>query len=164
LESDLQGRSLFIEIESLSGDSDSAKTLCWRKSKGGALMKTISIFLALINSLLAGLLITFLISSVDFQHSALWWSMFRIVVASSIIMIGLLTWVDGVAHVNAGLMALSSISLVAIGAGTLVWTFERAQITGDMEYYMIVYGSSLFVQGIALLFGTTQDLAKTSAA
>ena len=127
-------------------------------------MKTISIFLALINALLAGLLITFLLSSVDFQVSSIWWSMFRILVASSIILIGLLTWLDGIAHVHAGLMACSSLSLVAIGAGTVAWTFHRALMTGDMEYYMIVYGGSLFVQGIALLFGISQAFGKASPA
>ena len=126
-------------------------------------MKTISIFLALINSLLAGLLITFLISSVDFQLSATWWSVFRILVAFSIIMIGLLTWVDSIAHINNGLMSLSSLALVAIGAGTIVWTLQRARMTGDMEYYMIVYGGSLFVQGVALLFGISQNTANASA-
>jgi hypothetical protein len=127
-------------------------------------MKTISIFLALINSLLAGLLITFLISSTDFQLSATWWSVARILIALSVIMIGLLTLVDSMVHVSPSLTGLSSVALVAIGAGTVVWTFQRAQITGDMEYYMIIYGGSLFVQGIALLFGTSQNLGKTSVA
>jgi hypothetical protein len=130
--------------------------------EGGAAMKTISIFLGLINSLLAGLLITFLISSVDFQVSATWWSVFRILIASSVIVIGILTWIDGVAHINAGLMALSSLALVAIGAGTVVWTFQRALITSDMEYQMMIYGGSLFIQGVALLFGTSQGQSKTS--
>lgn len=127
-------------------------------------MKTISIFLALINSLLAALLITFLISSADFRVSAPWWSMFRILVALSVISIGLLTWFDSIVHVNVGLVALGSLSLVAIGAGTVVWTFQRAQLTGDMQYYMIIYGGSLFVQGIALLFGISQGAGNTSAA
>ena len=121
-------------------------------------MKTISIFLALINSLIAGLLITFLLSSPDFQQSAVWWSVLRILIAVSVILIGLLTWLDGMLGIQAGLVAIGSIGLVAIGAGTIVWTFHRAQLTGDMEYYMILYGSSLFVQGVALLFGISQGL------
>jgi hypothetical protein len=128
-------------------------------SKGGAVMKTISIFLALINSLVAGLLITFLISSPDFHQSATWWSALRILIASSVILIGFLTWLDGMIGLNAGLIAMSSIALVAIGAGTVVWTFHRAQLTGDMEYYMIIYGGSLFTQGVALLFGIPQSSA-----
>ena len=127
-------------------------------------MKTISIFLALINSLLAGLLITWLISSVDFQISAMWWSMFRILVACSIILIGFLTWIDGVVSIHSGVMALSSLALVAIGTGTLVWIFQRVLLTGDMEYHMVIYGGSLFVQGIALLFGTSRGEGKASAA
>ena len=127
-------------------------------------MKTVSIFLALINSLLAGLLITFLISSVDFQVSAIWWSVFRIMVAFSVILIGIFTWMDSVAHVNTGLMALCSLALVAIGAGTIVWMFQRALITGDLEYHMVVYGGSLFVQGVALLFGTAQGRNQTFTA
>ena len=132
--------------------------------KGGAAMKTISIFLALINSLLAGLLITWLVSSVDFQISPLWWSMLRILVASSIILIGSLTWIDSIVSINSGAIALSSLVLVAIGTGTLVWIFQRALLTGDMKYHMIIYGGSIFVQGIALLFGTSVREGKTSAA
>jgi hypothetical protein len=132
--------------------------------KGGAGMKTISIFLALINSLLAGLLITWLISSVDFQTSALWWSMFRILVASSIILVGFLTWIDNIVPIHHGFMALSSLALVAIGAGTLVWIFQRALLTGDVKYHMVLYGGSLFVQGIALLFGTSTVQSEVSAA
>jgi hypothetical protein len=127
-------------------------------------MKTISIFLALINSLLAGLMIAFLLSSVDFQVSAVWWSVFRILIASSIILIGLLTWLDSLAHVHAGLMASSSLAMVALGAATVAWTFHRALMTGDVEYFKIVYGCSLFVQGIALSFGLSQGQGKISAA
>ena len=127
-------------------------------------MKTISIFLALINSLLAGLLITWLISSVDFQTSPLWWSAFRILVALVVILIGFLTWIDNVVPTHTGLMALSSLALVAIGAGTLVWIFQRALLTGDMEYHMVLFGGSLFTQGIALLFGTSSQEDRTSIA
>jgi hypothetical protein len=127
-------------------------------------MKTISMFLALINSLLAGLLITFLVSSVDFQTSSLWWSALKIMIALTVIVIGLLTWVDCVTFVNPGLIALSSLSLVAIGVGTIMWTFHRAQLSGDMEYYMLLYGGSLFVQGFSLLFGIAQGAGNVPAA
>lgn len=126
-------------------------------------MKTISIFLALINSLLAGLLITFLISSVDFRVSATLWSAIRILVASSVIVIGLLTWINAIGSIHPGLLATSSLFLVAIGAATVVWTFHRFQVTGDMEYYMIIYGGSLFAQGFCLLFGISQGSGTASA-
>lgn len=126
-------------------------------------MKTISIFLALINSLLAGLLITFLISSVDFRVAATLWSAIRILVASSVIVIGLLTWINAIGSIHPGLLATSSLFLVATGAATVVWTFHRFQVTGDMEYYMIIYGGSLFAQGFSLLFGISQGSETASA-
>jgi hypothetical protein len=119
-------------------------------------MKTISIFLALINSLLAGLLIMFLLSSVDFQVSPTLWSAIRIAVAASIIVIGVLSWIHMLSSIHPGILALSSLFLVAVGAATIVWTFHRAQLTGDMEYYMILYGGSLFAQGFSLLFGIAE--------
>ncbi len=119
-------------------------------------MKTISIFLALINSLLSGLFITFLISSPDFQISSSWWSMLRILAASTVIVIGFLTWADGMSHVHAGLMALAGIALIVIGTSTVVWILERILMTGHFEYRMIVYGGSLFVEGIALLFSLSE--------
>ncbi|MEO8357371.1 MAG: hypothetical protein ABI621_15805 [Chloroflexota bacterium] len=127
-------------------------------------MKTISIFLALVNSLLAALLITFLVSSVDIQYSPSWWSAARIIIALSVIVIGVITWAGSIGHVNPGLMALCSLALVALGAATTVWTFHRAQLSGDMEYYMIIYGGSLFIQGVALLFGLSSDQDSTSVA
>lgn len=119
-------------------------------------MKTISIFLALINSLLAGLLITFLLSSVDFQVSPTLWSAIRIVVATSIIIVGVMSWINALVPIHPGIVAMSSLFLVAVGAGTVVWTFHRAAASGDMEYYMVVYGGSLFVQGFSLLFGLAE--------
>ena len=127
-------------------------------------MKTISIFLALINSLLAGLLITFLLSSPDIQRSAIWWTMARILIALSVIAIGILTWLSSVASIKAGIVALASLFLVALGPATMVWTFHRAQLTGDMEYYMILYGGSLAVQGVTLLFGAFEERENTAIA
>src|SRR5215216_1339189 len=92
--------------------------------KGGVLMKTISIFLALVNSLLAGLLITFLFSSPDIQQSAIWWTMARIMVALSVIAIGVLTWISALGDVRPSLVALASLFLVALGPATMVWTFH----------------------------------------
>ena len=127
-------------------------------------MKTLSIFLALINSLLAGLLISFLVTSVDFQISMKWWSIARILLALSVIAIGLLSWIAAIVPIKPGLLVLGSLFLVAIGPATVVWSFHRASVTGHMEYYMILYGASLFIQGVSLLFGISQGLRSTSAA
>jgi hypothetical protein len=116
-------------------------------------MKTISIFLALVNSLLAGLILAVSLSPTEISQAAAWWSFTKIVAASFVILIGILTFVGSARSSSMGLMSLCSLFLVALGAGTIVWTFHLALTTGDMEFHMIVYGGSLIVQGMASLFG-----------
>lgn len=116
-------------------------------------MKTISIFLALINSLLAGLLIVFSLSGSEIHQAAVWWLLTKVLAGSSIIVIGILTWLGSIRTIKPGLIALSSLFLVALGAATVMWTLHLGLMTGDMEYYMFMYGGSLMVQGTASLFG-----------
>jgi hypothetical protein len=116
-------------------------------------MKTISIFLALVNSLLAGLLIVYSLSGSEIRQAAIWWSLTKVLAGLSVIVIGALMWFGTIGNVRPGLMALSSLSLVALGAATVVWTLHLAVVTGDMEYYMIMYGGSLIMQGAASQFG-----------
>ena len=127
-------------------------------------MKTISIFLALINSLFAGLLILFSLSSAESQQSESWWLLIKILAGSSVILIGVLTWIGSLGYVKPGLAALASIYLAALGAATAVWTVHLAQVTGDMEYYMLIYAGSLFIQGIAVLFGISPENRNSSIA
>ena len=115
-------------------------------------MKTISIFLALVNSLLAGLILAFSLSSTEIHQTATWWSLTKMTAASSVILIGALTWLGSARTLNSGLMALCSLFLVALGAATVVWTFHLALVSGDREFYMMLYGGSLAVQGMASMF------------
>jgi hypothetical protein len=116
-------------------------------------MKTISIFLALVNSLLAGLILAFSLSPTEIAQTEAWWSLIKVTAASSVIFIGVLTWFGSARTIRAGLMALCSLFLVALGAATIVWTFHLVLVSGDIEFYMVLYGGSLIVQGMASLFG-----------
>jgi len=116
-------------------------------------MKTISIFLALINSLLAGLLIVFSLSGSEIHQVVAWWLLVKVLVGLSIIVVGGLTWVGSIRTIKPGLMALGSLFLVAVGAATVMWTLHLGLVTGDMEYYMFLYGGSLMAQGTASLLG-----------
>ena len=116
-------------------------------------MKTISIFLALINSLLAGLLIAYSLSGSEIHQAATWWLLIKLLAGLSVIMVGLLTWVGSIRTIKPGLMTLSSLFLVVLGAATVMWTLHLGLVSGDMEYYMFVYGGSLMMQGTASLFG-----------
>ena len=120
-------------------------------------MKTISIFLALINSLVAGLLIAFSLSGSEIRQAAAWWTLMKTLAAFSVIVIGALTWLASMRTVRQGLMSLGSLLLVALGAATIVWTLHLALVTGDAEYYMLVYGGSLIVQGASSLFGVLEE-------
>jgi hypothetical protein len=125
--------------------------------KRGAVMKTISIFLALINSLVAGLLIAFSLSGGEIRQAAAWWTILKTLAAFSVIVIGVLTWLASMRTVRPGLMSLGSLFLVGLGAATSVWTLHLALVTGDVEYYMLAYGGGLIVQGIVSLFSVLEE-------
>jgi hypothetical protein len=125
--------------------------------EGGAVMKTISIFLALINALMAGLILAFSLSSTDLQQAATWWSLTKISAACCVILIAMITWMGSARTTNPGVLALCSLFLVALGAATVVWTFHIALVTRDVELYMVVYGGSLALQGMTSLFGFAGD-------
>ena len=127
-------------------------------------MKTISIFLALINALVAGLLIAFSLSGSEIRQVAAWWTLLKTLSALSVILIGALTWLAGMRTVNPGLMSLASLILVALGTATIVWTLHLALVTGDSEYYMLAYGGSLIVQGASSLLGVLQEPRDSVAA
>jgi len=120
-------------------------------------MKTLSIFLSLINSLLAGVILLASLTGNEIREAAFLWLFTKVLVAAMIIGIGVLTWLSNVLAFRPGLMALSSLFLVAAGAATAVWTLHLAIVTGDIEYYMVVYGGSLAMQGAASLFGLAEE-------
>ena len=126
-------------------------------------MKTISIFLALINALLAGLILAFSLSPTELSDAATWWSLTKIAAACSVILVAIITWLGSARTTNAGLMSLCSLFLVALGAATIVWTFHLALVSGDIEYYMVVYGASLGLQGMASLFGFADDSRRVTS-
>jgi hypothetical protein len=126
-------------------------------------MKTISIFLALINSLMAGLVLAFSISPAELDQAATWWTLTKIAAALCVIVVAVLTWLGSVRTTSVALMSLCSLFLVALGAATIVWTFHLALVRGGIEFYMILYGGSLIVQGIASLFGFADEPQHTSA-
>jgi hypothetical protein len=84
--------------------------------------------------------------------------------ASSVIFVGMLTWFGSARTIRAGLIALCSLYLVALGAAIIVWTFHLALVRGDMEYYMVLYGGSLAVQGMASIFGFAGETRNVSSA
>jgi hypothetical protein len=123
-------------------------------------MKTISIFLSFINALLAGLLITFSLSTNEIYHAEIWWSLIKIATSATVIVFGVVTWIASMNGSNIGLLFMGGIFVIVLGAVTIVWTFHIAVISGDMEYYMAGYGASLMAQGMSSLLGFGEDARK----
>jgi hypothetical protein len=121
-------------------------------------MKTLSIFLALVNALLAGLILAFSLSPTELAQAKTWWSLTKVTAASSVIFVGMLTWLGSTRTLRPGLMALCSLFLVSLGVATIVWTFHLALVSSDTEYFMVLYGGSLALQGAASLFGFATDV------
>lgn len=123
-------------------------------------MKTISIFLALINSLFAGFLILLDLSYNGIQQSILWWSLIKLSTASLIIVIGITVWLEVIGLIQSGPILLGSLFLIALGPATIVWALHVALTTGSLEVHMAVYGGSLMVQGTASLLGFAYESRK----
>jgi hypothetical protein len=119
--------------------------------------------LSLINSLLAGVILLASLTGSEIRQAAFLWLFTKLFVTLIIIAIGVLTWLGSMFTWKPALMALSSLFLVALGAATVVWTFHLAMVTGDMEYYMVVYGGSLAMQGAASLFGFAEESRNLTA-
>ena len=116
-------------------------------------MKTVSIFLALINSLFAGLLIAIDLSVSGIHQGMLWWSLLKLSTASLIIVIGITAWLEVTGLLPPAPMLLGGIFLIALGPAVIVWTIHLALTFGDIEYHMAIYGGSLMAQGMASLLG-----------
>jgi hypothetical protein len=116
-------------------------------------MKTISIFLALVNSIFAGFLIVLDLSSHGIHQSILWWMLIKLSAASLVIAVGILTWLGVTGILQPGLVLLGNLFLVALGPATLVWTLHVALVTGDVEYYMAIYSGALLLQGMTSMLG-----------
>jgi hypothetical protein len=120
-------------------------------------MKTICIFLALANSVIAGLLLAASLTGAELRQAATLWLLTKLMAGTIVIFIGGLTWLAGMRPLPPGTLALASLCLVALGAAAIVWTIHLSILRGDMEYFMAMYGGSLMLQGLTSLLGFTGD-------
>jgi len=117
------------------------------------MMKTVSIFLALINSLLAGLLLTYNLSSLPLRNPGTLWLLIESLTTLSVIMIGVLTWITCISAMNTSPLLIGGLYLVVLGAVDIVWIYHLAVLSGHMQYHMALFGASLMAQGLTSLLG-----------
>ena len=120
-------------------------------------MKVLSILLALVNSLAAGLVLLSCISISNLSWDGLWWLAARIATGALVILTGILTFRDGVQPIGPGKMLMAGLLLILLGAGSTMWGVHLSIISGDVKNVMILFGGSLVLQGIAAVVGLAQD-------
>lgn len=120
-------------------------------------MKVISILLALINSLMAGLVLLSCLSVSNLRWDGLGWLAVRVTTGVLVILVGILTFQDGARGIGPGLMLMAGLSLVLLGTGSLMWGLHLSIVSGDVKNVMILFGGSLVLQGIASIVGLQES-------
>jgi hypothetical protein len=127
-------------------------------------MKVVSIFLGLINSLLAGLVVTLFLTKLISHTFWDWGALVRFLLALATIGIGVLSWLAMVITIQPGSLVLGSLFLVATGPVLEVWAIHCVSLTGQLVFSMLMYGARPFVQGVTLLLGLAEGPENISIA
>jgi hypothetical protein len=120
-------------------------------------MKVISILLALVNSLVAGLVLLSCISASNLHWDSLAWLAVRVGTGTLVILAGALTFIDGTQPVSPGKMLVAGLSLIMLGVSSAMWGLHLTLISGDIKNVMILFGGSLVLQGIASIVGLQES-------
>ena len=120
-------------------------------------MKVLSILLALVNSLIAGLVLLSCVSVSNLSWDGLDWLVVRVATGVMVILAGGLTFRDGVQPISPGKMLVSGLALILLGASSAMWGVHLSIVSGDIKNVMILFGGSLVLQGIASVVGLAQE-------
>jgi hypothetical protein len=120
-------------------------------------MKVLSILLALVNSLVAGLVLLSCISVSNLSWDGIGWLAVRVATGVLVILAGILTFRDGAQPIGPGMMLMAGLSLVLLGTGSVMWGLHLSILSGDVKNVMILFGGSLVLQGIASIVGLQES-------
>ena len=116
-------------------------------------MKTISILLALVNSLAAGIVIAASLPSIQIsQPASSVWTATKVAFSIGIIAAGIVTWIAAGRSTSQNLVLLMGLFLVALGTASAVWTIHLALNGGNLKDHMFLYGGSLVAQGASSIW------------
>jgi hypothetical protein len=117
-------------------------------------MKTISILLALVNSLAASLVVAASLPAIQILRPALsLWGVTKVTASIAVITAGVLTWIAaGRTTPSPNLILVTGLFLVALGTASAVWTIHLALVSGAIKDHMFLYGGSLMAQGTACIW------------
>jgi hypothetical protein len=120
-------------------------------------MKVLSILLALVNSLMAGLVLLSCISVSNLSWDGIGWLAVRVATGVLVILTGILTFRDGAQPIGPRKMLMAGLSLVLLGTGSVMWGLHLSILSGDVKNVMILFGGSLVLQGIASIVGLQES-------
>ncbi|MBN2501206.1 MAG: hypothetical protein JXB38_10540 [Anaerolineales bacterium] len=120
-------------------------------------MKVLSILLALVNSLVAGLVLLSCVSVSNLSWDGLGWLGVRVATGALVILAGILTFRDGTQGIAPGKMLVAGLLLVLLGTGSAMWGVHLTIVDGDIKNVMILFGGSLVLQGIASIVGLRES-------
>lgn len=126
-------------------------------------MKVLSILLALVNMLAAGLLLLACISVSNLNWEGMGWLGVRVATGMLVIWTGLLTFRDGTQPVSPEKMLAAGLMLILLGASCAMWGVHLTIVSGDVKNVVILFGSSLVLQGLASVIGVAQDMGAMTA-
>lgn len=117
-------------------------------------MKTISILLALVNSLAASLVVAASLPAIQIlRPAASLWNATKVMISAAVITAGVLTWFSaGRSSPSSNLILLTGLFLVATGSASAVWTIHLALMNGESHNSLFVYGGSLIAQGVSSIW------------
>jgi hypothetical protein len=116
-------------------------------------MKVLSFLLALVNALVAGVILLSCIAVSNLSWDGIGWLAVRVATGILVILTGILTFRDGMQPVGSGKMLMAGLSLVLLGTGSVMWGLHLSILSGDVKNVMILFGGSLVLQGIASIVG-----------
>lgn len=120
-------------------------------------MKVLSILLALVNSLVAGLVLLSCISVSNLSWDGIGWLGVRVITGALVILVGILTFRDGAQSIGSEKMLMAGLLLVLLGTGSAMWGLHLTLVSGDVKNVMILFGGSLVLQGIASIVGLQES-------
>ena len=116
-------------------------------------MKVLSILLALVNTLAAGMVLLSCVPLSSPSRDGLGWLATRVATGVAVIVIGALTFRDGAKPLGPGVMLMAGLALILLGTGSAMWGLHLSILSGDVKNVMILFGGSLVLQGIASVTG-----------
>jgi len=112
-------------------------------------MKVVSILLAFLNSLIGVLLILSCVSAGE----SLGWISFKSSAGMLAVYFGIVTFKDSVQPIRQSRVLLNGIFLIVVGISAVAWGIHWSIISGDMKNTVLLFGGSLFIQGLTSVLG-----------